>query len=103
MYRPVLILFLMLLFTGKAKPANDSLLDTATVTEYINLSYKFGWNSPDSMIANATRALAMSEKINYQKGLFLSYEALGSARYVTGDFGKGLAEAKNAIDIARKN
>ena len=101
------IFLLLLIFSNIAKSANDEpkyyQTDTVKIKEYIKVAGNYGWNMPDSMIANATRALTISEELNYQEGLFLSYQTLSSARYVTGDFGKGLNEAKSAIDIARKN
>ena len=111
MRKVIYIFLLMQLFSTWVEAAPDSLhivsmnqkIDTGKVLAYINIASEYEWNAPDSMIANATRALIISEKLNYQKGLFLSFIKLSSARYVTGDFGKGLSEAKSALDIAKAN
>ncbi len=111
MRKVIYIFLLMQLFSTWVEAAPDSLhivsmnqkTDTGKVLTYINIASEYEWNAPDSMIANATRALIISEKLNYQKGLFLSFIKLSSARYVTGDFGKGLSEAKSALDIAKAN
>lgn len=77
--------------------------DTNKVLLNISIAENFGYNFPDSMMAHAEQAKIISEKINYVKGLFLSYQTLASARYVTGEFAKGLNEAKQALKIAEVN
>ena len=99
---------LLLAVACRAEVLSDSLkisfkCDTNTALAFIYAANTYGWNTPDSMIANAARALAISEKLNYQRGMFLAYSTLSSSRYVTGNFGKGLSEAKDALDIARNN
>ncbi len=106
--------FLFLLFQFQLSFVNaqiDSLLnelkhektDTGKVLLHIGIARHYGWNLPDSTIAHATIAKNISKKLNYDKGLFLSYFSLCEARYVTGEYGKGLNEAKEALSIARKN
>ena len=77
--------------------------DTSVADLFIALATTYYWNKTDSMIAYAEKAKILSEKINYQKGLFNSYYSLASSRFVTGEFGKGLIESKKALVIARKN
>lgn len=77
--------------------------DTSRVLLHIEIAKSIGWNSPDSMMVHALHARQLSEKMNYPKGLFLSYLTLSSARYVTGEYGKGLSEAKQALKIAHDN
>jgi len=108
MKKCISICLLLLAVACRAEVLSDSLkisfkCDTNTALAFIYAANTYGWNTPDSMIANAARALAISEKLNYQRGMFLAYSTLSSSRYVTGNFGKGLSEAKDALDIARNN
>ncbi|MCX6295040.1 MAG: tetratricopeptide repeat protein, partial [Bacteroidetes bacterium] len=111
MRKIVLFFLLFLFFKPSVNGQIDSLLnelihektDTGKVLLHIKIAYEYGWNSPDSSVVHATAAKEISKRLNYQKGLFLSYIALSDSRYVTGDYGKGLSEAKEALIIARKN
>ncbi len=76
--------------------------DTDKILLHIQLAKNFGWNESDSMFSHGLIARNMSEKINYQKGLFQGHSAISMACYITGDYAKGLLEAKAALKIARE-
>ena len=76
--------------------------DTVLAKLHIRIANAYGWNRTDSQIVHAETALAISKKNSFPKGLFLAYHTLAGARYVTGEYGKGLNEAKEGLKIARQ-
>ncbi|NUM51623.1 MAG: tetratricopeptide repeat protein [Flavobacteriales bacterium] len=76
--------------------------DTNKINLQLELANAIGWNNASKMIEYATDAKVTAEKLNYKKGLFYAYQILAMARYVTGEYDKGLADAKMAYHIANK-
>jgi len=76
--------------------------DTVKINLQLELANVFGWNDASKMIKYATDARVAAEKSNYTKGVFYAYQILAMARYVTGEYDKGLADAKMAYRIANK-
>jgi serine phosphatase RsbU (regulator of sigma subunit) len=76
--------------------------DTSKINTYLKIAALHGWNNTELMISNALKAKDLAKKIGDDNGLFESYFTLTQARYISGDFGKGLTEAKKALKIAQK-
>lgn len=76
--------------------------DTSKINLQLELANTFGWNNASKMIEYATQAKIAAEKSNYKKGMFYAYQILAMARYVTGEYDNGLADAKIAYRIAKK-
>jgi len=108
----LLLLFLHLccLFTFAQERSTDSLYnelrnvqhDTERVLVHVALAQHFGWNASDSLMSHGASAKSLAQKINYQKGIYLGEILIARACYVTGDYARGLTEAKAALQIARE-
>jgi serine phosphatase RsbU (regulator of sigma subunit) len=68
----------------------------------VALAQHFGWNASDSLMSHGASAKSLAQKINYQKGIYLGEILIARACYVTGDYARGLTEAKAALQIARE-
>lgn len=80
----------------------NSKQDTAKISTYLDLFWEHINLGEDSMaFIKVNRALDLSIKINYQKGLSSSYTNLGIYNYVTGNYEKALLNYDKAIEIAR--
>ena len=58
----------------EALRANSS-INNQTVTDYLAIGHLYGWDNPDSAIANYNRAYWLSKKLNFAEGKFLSQSA----------------------------
>ncbi|MCC7303258.1 MAG: tetratricopeptide repeat protein [Bacteroidia bacterium] len=104
---PLLALFPS--FHAKADTLLDSLRrelrnahhDTSRVRLYVSMAYRYGWNSSDSSIFYANRALDLSKKLSYSHGLYHGHHLLANACFITGEFAKGMTEEKKALAVAR--
>ena len=90
-----------------AQPKTDSLLNLIKTdkedTNKINHLTTVGWtwriNNPDSAQAFASRALVLSNKLNFKKGIADAYKIMGSVKQSSGDFQGAIKILKQALDI----
>ena len=93
------------------QPKIDSLLnvlktakeDTNKVHLLLKIAAQYMNVNPEPMLAYDEQALALSEKLNFTKGKFLSSNAIAIYYYFSNDFGKALEYAKKNIKLAEEN
>jgi len=94
-------ILVVLLFYGAADycyaQAEQPSPDTTLVNNLIDSSYTVSYSNPDQAITFANRALALAEKLNYQKGIAGAHGELGYAYSVKGAFEKSLNHFKEGI------
>ncbi|HTF27789.1 MAG TPA: ATP-binding protein [Flavitalea sp.] len=76
--------------------------DTSTINTLLILSWSFQSCYPDSGVAYALKALALSEKINNDELLFASQSALNASLDYTGDYPMQLDNTFRALSLAKK-
>ena len=76
--------------------------DTNTINTLLFLSWSFQCCYPDSGVAYALKAIALSEKINNDSLLFSSRSALNASLDYTGDYPMQLDNTFKGLSLARK-
>lgn len=76
--------------------------DTGKVWTLNSMSAYYTFNDPDSGIICAKQALALAEKLHYDKGIFWSIVSLDHSLYITGNYALELDYALRALPIAKK-
>lgn len=76
--------------------------DTLRVDMLNTLAWELVTNRPDSTLLLAEEALALAKKLNYQKGLALSYNRIGSAYNMQDQFPKALEYYLQALQAYEK-
>lgn len=76
--------------------------DSLKVNSLMELSTFFLGNNPDSSLRYANSALALSEKINYAKGLCASHQRIGAINQNTGKFSEANQHFFKALKYAEK-
>jgi two-component system sensor histidine kinase UhpB len=109
----ITVLFLLLFFSGTAYTQAswiDSLKkavvtqkeDTNKIWTLNSISYYYSFNAPDSGVMYAKEALALSEKLQFDKGIFWSIQSLDRSLYLTGNYTMELDYALRAFSLAKK-
>ncbi|HKK45453.1 MAG TPA: tetratricopeptide repeat protein [Balneolaceae bacterium] len=78
-------------------PTSTAPPDTTYIQALIDSSYQSSFSDPARAIKFATRALKLSRKINFKKGLAGAHGELGYAYSVKGDFTKSFEHFKKGI------
>ena len=76
--------------------------DTNKVWALRGLSDYYSFNNPDSGLIYAKKALAMSEKLKFDQGIFWSIVSLDHSLYITGNYTLELDYALKAFPLAKK-
>jgi two-component system, NarL family, sensor histidine kinase UhpB len=76
--------------------------DTNKVWTLGAMSNYYAFNDPDSGILCAKQALALAEKLQFNKGIFWSIVSLNHSLYVSGNYTEELEYALKALPIAQK-
>lgn len=76
--------------------------DTSTINTLLFLSWSFQSCYPDSGVAYALKAIALSEKIHNDEFLFASQSALNASLDYTGDYPMQLDNTFRALSLGRK-
>ncbi len=76
--------------------------DSNKVWTLKDISSYYSFNDPDSGLEYATQALALSEKLKYDKGIFWSIVALNHCLFVLGNYTLELDYALRAFPLAKK-
>jgi two-component system sensor histidine kinase UhpB len=84
----------------KALPIQKA--DSNKVKTLINLSESYKFFAPDSALAYGKRALSISEKINFDRGIFWSIVAINKALYLLGNYALELDYAFKAYPLGTK-
>lgn len=77
--------------------------DTVKVNLLLQLAGKFEQVNADSLYNNATKAMALSQRLHYAKGIANSYELLGVAQDMLGKYDSAISLYKQSLEIARLN
>jgi signal transduction histidine kinase len=75
--------------------------DTAKVIWLLQLAGKFEQINADTVYRNASKAMALSQKLRYDRGIGRSYEMLGVVLDMRGKYDSAISLYKNALAIAR--
>jgi len=78
-------------------PTSTAPSDTTLIQALIDSSYQSSFSDPAKAIKFANRALKLSQKINFKKGLAGAHGELGYAYSVKGDFKKSFEHFKKGI------
>jgi serine phosphatase RsbU (regulator of sigma subunit) len=76
--------------------------DSVKARHYCNLAVYYHWNQAGKMVKYAEKAYLLAVKTGNEKIQFDALIISADARFVTGDYGKGLQESKKAMDLAKK-
>ena len=76
--------------------------DTNMVWTLRNMADYYVFSDPDSGIIYAKRALALAQKLKYDKGIFWSVVSLDHSLYINGNYALELDNALNALSLAVK-
>lgn len=76
--------------------------DTNMVNTLFRLSVYYRWYHPDSSFDYAHQALALSERLNFEKGVFWSLTAICGASILVGDYPRELEYAFKALALSKK-
>ncbi len=76
--------------------------DTNKIWALRNISDYYAFNAPDSGIMYAKQALALAEKLQFDKGIFWSIQSLDHSLYITGNYTLELDFALRALPLAKK-
>jgi two-component system sensor histidine kinase UhpB len=76
--------------------------DTNRVWMLDGMSDYYAFNDPDSGIICAKKALALAEKLQFEKGIFWSIVSLNHSLYNTGNYALELDYALKAFQLAKK-
>lgn len=87
--------------SAQTLPDSLSLQDTTFVHSLIDSSYEVSYSNPDRAIEFADRALQISKKIGFNKGIAGAYQELGYSLSVKGEFQKAKRHVKQGIEISR--
>jgi two-component system NarL family sensor kinase len=74
--------------------------DTSRAKLLNDLGWEFVYSTPGKALDYGKEELALSEKLNYQKGVFDSYTLLGSIRYIQSDLAHALQYHKSALAVS---
>ena len=66
------------------------------------MSEYYAFNDPDSGIMYAKQALALAEKLQFDRGIFWSIQSLNHSLYITGNYTLELDYALRAFPLAKK-
>lgn len=76
--------------------------DTIKVNLLGDLTYAYFYVKPDSSLYFAKEALELSEKLKWEKGVMNSYDDMGAAYKLMGNFPKALEATLKALSIAEE-
>jgi len=79
--------------------ANASPNDTVKVGIFLEIANIYWYSNPDSIILFANKSLALSEQLNFKKGLGLSYKNLGLAHFIKGNLTQSLNDDLSSLKI----
>lgn len=78
-------------------PDDPTLSDTTLIQALIDSSYEHSYSDPDQAIGFANKALQLSEKLNFKKGIAGAHGELGYAYSVKGEFQKSFDHFRKGI------
>ncbi|MGZ3899246.1 MAG: tetratricopeptide repeat-containing sensor histidine kinase [Bacteroidia bacterium] len=81
------------------KTAKDDTVKTCLLND---LTWEFMYNDPERAINYSNTELALAKKLNFTRGVFDSYTALGNAHYIQGDYTNALSFHKKALAISEE-
>src|SRR5260221_9499159 len=113
LFRYICLFFLIHLYSSAAYTQNswiDSVkkavvtqkADTNKVWTLKRMGDYYSFNDPDSGIAYAKQALALAEKLQFDRGIFWSIVSLDHSLYITGNYTTELDYALKAMPLAKK-
>ena len=76
--------------------------DTNKIWTLIGMGDYYSFNNPDSGIICAKQALALAEKLQFDRGIFWAIVSLDHSLYITGNYTMELDYALKAVPIAKK-
>jgi two-component system sensor histidine kinase UhpB len=76
--------------------------DTSKVWTLVAMGNYYMYNEPDTGILRAKQALALAEKLKYDKGIFWSIQSLHNSLHVTGNYTEELNYALKALPVAER-
>ncbi|MEP6750181.1 MAG: ATP-binding protein [Bacteroidota bacterium] len=76
--------------------------DTNKVNTIISLSDVYRFTDPDSSLIYARHALTLSEKLNYNTGIFWSMVAISGSLYILGDYNNELEYTFKVVELSKK-
>ncbi|HEY4327230.1 MAG TPA: hypothetical protein VGN20_24805 [Mucilaginibacter sp.] len=94
----ILLLFAFIFIACGDSFGNNLAKDTDEVIKLNKLGFDMRLTDPDQTIANAQRALAMSQKMDYKEGIGESYRMLGIAYYYLDKSVKSIDSYLNALN-----
>ncbi|MCC8407339.1 tetratricopeptide repeat protein [Mucilaginibacter sp. UR6-1] len=98
-----LLLLFILGFNVYAYPASNVMLqDTNEVIKFNKQGYDSRLTDPEQTLANANRALDLSKKLNYVRGIGESYRVLGIGYYYLNEAEKSIDNYLKALEFFRK-
>lgn len=77
-------------------------VDTVRIAALNELAWKFRGNNPDTSIYYAKQALILAQKTNWQKGIAVSYQNLGSFNWRKSNYSIALAHYSKALKIYKE-
>ncbi|ASU33849.1 tetratricopeptide repeat protein [Mucilaginibacter xinganensis] len=95
----ILILFLSLAICASTKGYGQ---DTSMVIKLNKLGFDNRMNNPDQTVANASKAMAIAQKLDYKAGIGESYRVIGIGYYYLNQRVKAIDNFLNAIDCFQK-
>ncbi|MEP7374000.1 MAG: ATP-binding protein [Chitinophagaceae bacterium] len=76
--------------------------DTNKILTLQHISNYYSFNNPDSGILYAKEAIALAEKLEYDRGIFWSIVSLDHSLYISGNYSLELEYALKALPIAKR-
>lgn len=76
--------------------------DTNKVNTLNTLSMLLIYSNPDSALALSNRAMSLSQKLNFDRGIGASENIVGSVYYMQGDFSSALSYYEQALTVWKK-
>ena len=90
--------------TGYLKQLNGKTPDNPLKVDILNeLAYRTSYDGGKKPFHYVKSAMTLAEKINYQKGLIVSWCILGQIHFLNGDFDKSRKWYEKGLESAKKN
>lgn len=98
-YALLVVLLIGCCTTVTAVYADDNARDTVEVIKLNKQAYDNRYTSPEQTITDAEKALALAEKLGYNKGIGEAYRVLGIGNYYLNQAGKAIDNYLKALDV----
>ncbi len=76
--------------------------DSSKVGIFLEIATIYWYSNPDSTILFANKSLALSEKLNFKKGMGRSYKNLGTAHFIKGNLTQALNANFSSLKIGKE-